>query len=159
MLAFAPLLLLPPLPPQPRGTLAMAVITVCEGGACGENGADLLLAATAALGSGMDVRTAACSSECPSKGVAVCPDKGIEDVYITSTDTHAVEDAVAAATALIRAAGGAVDPSLPAAFAARVAATKAQAAGDDALALIELSTVLSLLPAALLEPSQAALEP
>ena len=128
-------------------------ITVCNGGACTENGADVLLDACSVLGSGdpkLIVKTAYCSGECPAATAMICPNRGAMEAYEAVCST--LDDAIASAKSAIAAAGTEVDPALVEAFVGLREAKEAESNGDAAVAYERYAAVVASIPQALLEP-------
>ena len=149
-------------PLQPRTDVRLE-ITVCTGGICGENGADLLLDACSVLAAGdaaIEVKTAFCSGECPVGAAMLCPSRGSLEAYEATCGT--VEEAVASAQGAIAAAEATILPGLKEAFLLGVEARAAEAAGSDAdlrLACERYAAAIAAAPASLLEPCHEPLEP
>ena len=154
LIASAMLLQLLALCPTPRVQPRMD-ITVCSGGACTENGGDMLRDACTILAAGdaaLEVKTVFCSGECPADLAMLCPSRGALEAYEAPCST--LEAAIASAEAAISAAGSKVADGLKEALAANTAAAVALAAGDFAAGAKHYSDALASAPGHLLEPFQ-----
>ncbi len=141
-------------PTTRRIAAPVMTITVCQGGACRENGGDLLLDVVAALSSGdlsCEVAESNCCGECPAAGAVLSPDRAAES-YIAPAAS--LDEAIESATGAIVAAGHVVADGLTEAFTARCDAERARKAGDSATAIAKLTDALSSVPPGLFEACQ-----